>query len=46
MPSILETLEEEFQAALPLTGKSVTRQYTFPDAQNVIKVAVGMKAVW
>lgn len=40
---ILETLQEEFQTALALTAKSVHRNYKFPEAKNVIKVAVGMR---
>ncbi|HSW86610.1 MAG TPA: ATP-binding protein, partial [Rhabdochlamydiaceae bacterium] len=40
---ILETLQEEFETALALTAKSVHRNYKFPEAKNVIKVAVGMR---
>ncbi|MFC2049517.1 ATP-binding protein, partial [Chlamydiota bacterium] len=43
MQGILQTLEEEFRAALPLADASVPRQYAFPEAQNTIKVAVGMR---
>lgn len=43
MNSILETLQEEFHAALELTSKSTLRDYKFPEAKNVIKVAVGMR---
>lgn len=41
--NILETLEEEFRSALTLTKNSVHRDYKFPEAKNVIKVAVGMR---
>jgi len=40
---ILQTLTEEFQAALTATEKSTPRNYKFPEAKNVIKVAVGMR---
>lgn len=40
---ILTTLEEEFQATLALTEKSTPRDYQFPEAENIIKVAVGMR---
>lgn len=43
MRSILETLQEEFHAALALTEKSTPRSYQFPEAKNIIKVAVGMR---
>lgn len=43
MESILQTLQEEFHAALSLTEKSTPRLYKFPEAQNLIKVAVGMR---
>ena len=43
MESILQTLQEEFHSALTLTEKSVPRSYKFPEAKNVIKVAIGMR---
>lgn len=43
MSSIVETLQEEFHAALAATQKSVPRAYKFPEAKNIIKVAVGMR---
>ncbi|OHE77557.1 MAG: ATPase [Verrucomicrobia bacterium RIFCSPHIGHO2_12_FULL_41_10] len=43
MESILQTLQEEFHAALSLTKKSTPRLYKFPEAKNLIKVAVGMR---
>ncbi|MCH9626326.1 MAG: hypothetical protein S4CHLAM123_15220 [Chlamydiales bacterium] len=43
MQAILQTLQEEFQAALKLTEKSTPRRYKFPEAKNIIKVAVGMR---
>ena len=43
MESILQTLQEEFHTALSLTEKSTPRLYKFPDAENLIKVAVGMR---
>lgn len=43
MQSILQTLQEEFHAALILTEKSTPRSYKFPEAKNIIKVAVGMR---
>jgi predicted AAA+ superfamily ATPase len=43
MPSILETLQEEFRSTLSLTEKSTPRAYRFPEAKNLIKVAVGMR---
>jgi len=43
MQDILQTLQEEFRAALALTASSTPRHYSFPEAKNVIKVAVGMR---
>ncbi len=43
MQAILQTLQEEFRAALELTEKSTLRCYKFPEAKNIIKVAVGMR---
>lgn len=43
MKTILQTLQEEFRAALELTEKSVLRSYKFPEGKNIIKVAVGMR---
>lgn len=43
MLAILETLQEEFRGFLALTEKSTPRAYKFPEAKNIIKVAVGMR---
>lgn len=43
MQNILQTLQEEFQAALKLTEKNTFRRYQFPAAKNIIKVAIGMR---
>ena len=43
MQPILPTLLEEFRVALELTSNSIPRHYKFPEAKNVIKVAVGMR---
>lgn len=43
MEFILQTLQAEFQSALSLTEKSTPRAYKFPEARNLIKVAVGMR---
>lgn len=43
MKKILQTLQEEFHAALSLTKDSTHRNYQFPEARNIIKVAVGMR---
>ncbi len=43
MGSILEILQAEFHAALSLTEKSISRAYQFPEAKNLIKVAIGMR---
>ncbi len=43
MQTILQTLQEEFRAALALTEKSTPRSYQFPEVKNIIKVAVGMR---
>lgn len=43
MESILQTLQAEFHTALSLTEKSTPRAYKFPEAKNLIKVAVGMR---
>ena len=40
---ILQTLQEELQATLASTAKSTPRSYQFPEAKNIIKVAVGMR---
>lgn len=40
---MLKTLIEEFQEMLPTTAHSTPRDYAFPKAENVIKVAVGMR---
>ncbi len=43
MFEIIETLQEEFQDALATTAKSTHREYTFPEASHIIKVAIGMR---
>jgi predicted AAA+ superfamily ATPase len=43
MQSTIQTLQEEFRAALALTEKSTPRAYQFPESKNIIKVAVGMR---
>lgn len=43
MESMLQTLQEEFHAALALSEKSTPRVYKFPEVKNMIKVAVGMR---
>jgi len=43
METLLQTLQEEFQTAIKLTEKSISRNYKFPEAKNIIKVAIGMR---
>jgi uncharacterized protein len=43
LEAILQTLLEELREALPLTEKSTPRSYQFPEAEHIIKVAVGMR---
>ncbi len=43
MLAFLETLQEEFRSALVQTERSIPRDYSFPEAKNMIKVAVGMR---
>ena len=43
MSSILQTLQEEFREALLRTEGSTPRDYRFPEARNIIKVAIGMR---
>ncbi len=43
MREMLQTLQEEFQAMLALRGQSTPRDYKFPEAKNIIKVAIGMR---
>ncbi len=43
MTPILQTLLEEFRSSLPETEGSTPRNYQFPEAKGVIKVAVGMR---
>lgn len=43
MQDILRTLQEELQAALTSTQNSTHRDYLFPKAKNVIKVAMGIR---
>jgi predicted AAA+ superfamily ATPase len=41
--TILETLQEEFRAALERSKTSTPRRYKFPTAEKIIKVAVGIR---
>lgn len=41
--SLIETLLEEFHEQLKETSKAVLRNASFPDAKNMIKVAIGMR---
>lgn len=43
MDRILETLQEEFRALLKKTEKSILRNYQFPQADQLAKVAIGMR---
>ncbi len=43
MTPILQTLQEEFHDAIARTEKSTVRDYRFPAAKNMIKVAIGMR---
>ena len=43
MRQIIETLQEEFRKTLAATEASTPRAYQFPEAKNIIKVAVGMR---
>lgn len=43
MESILQTLQDEFKETLDLTKNSTHRDYKFPEARNIIKVAIGMR---
>ncbi|MFI5333879.1 MAG: ATP-binding protein [Chlamydiales bacterium] len=40
---VIQTLHEEFLAALARTENSTPRNYQFPEAKNLIKIAVGMR---
>ncbi|MBS0629978.1 MAG: ATP-binding protein [Verrucomicrobia bacterium] len=41
--NILKTLQDEFKENLVLTENSTLREYQFPEAPNIIKVAIGMR---
>jgi len=41
MESFLHTLQEELKETLELTKNSTPRDYKFPEAKNMIKVAIG-----
>lgn len=41
--TLLETLIEEFQSNLVETEQSVSRHFSFPDADEMIKVAIGVR---
>lgn len=43
MDAILQTLQAEFHTTLAATENSIPRSYRFPQASNLIKVAVGMR---
>jgi hypothetical protein len=43
MESMVQTLQEEFHTFLAATEQSTPRTYAFPQAENLIKVAVGMR---
>lgn len=43
MEEFLQTLQEEFHAALKKSEKCVRRHYQFPEAKNLAKVAIGMR---
>ena len=43
METVLQTLQDEFQENLELTKSSTPRDYKFPEARNMIKVAIGMR---
>lgn len=43
METILQTIQEEFHDNLVLTKNSTFRDYKFPEARNLIKVAIGMR---
>jgi hypothetical protein len=42
MEKILEVLQEEFKASLSKTTDSIRRNYQFPEAKNIAKVAAGI----
>jgi predicted AAA+ superfamily ATPase len=43
METILQTLQDEFREALEITKNATPRDYKFPEAKNMIKVAIGMR---
>lgn len=43
MDNILQILQAEFRLSLKKTEKSVKRLYQFPEAKNLVKVAVGIR---
>jgi len=43
MIPILQTLQEEFRTTLSATKSGISRDYQFPEAKSLIKVAVGMR---
>lgn len=45
MTAILPTLLEEFREKLTEVAKSVPRQASFPEAENLVKIAIGMRRV-
>jgi predicted AAA+ superfamily ATPase len=43
MEAIIQTILEEFRATLSATQQAISRIYQFPEAENMIKVAIGMR---
>lgn len=43
MEEFLQTLQEEFRAALQKSQGSVLRHYRFTEAKNIAKIAIGMR---
>lgn len=43
MEKILEILQEEFREQLKSTSHSIVRDYRFPEAKNLAKVAIGIR---
>jgi predicted AAA+ superfamily ATPase len=43
MENFLQTLQEEFRSSLKKTANSTLRDYQFPEADNLAKIAVGIR---
>ena len=43
MEDTLQILQEEFRNTLALTENMIHRDYKFPEAKNIVKVAIGMR---